>query len=71
MPLLTISITDPGLDTKHAEIAFARYALGIATSELGKANGNATTGTIFGAGATPGGPASLGSWTYTPSATKP
>jgi hypothetical protein len=71
MALLTITINDPGLDTKHAEVSFARRTLQIIDTELGQGNGNKTTGPITGVGANGVGGASLGSWTYTPSATKP
>lgn len=71
MALLTITINDPGLDTKRAEIAYARRALQYVETELGQGNGNKTSGTVLGVNAAGVGGQSLGSWTYTPSATKP
>jgi hypothetical protein len=71
MSLLTITINDPGLKTKSAEIAFARRALATVETELGRANGNTTSGSIVGQSATGVPNTSLGSWTYTPSATQP
>jgi hypothetical protein len=70
MALLTITINDPGLQKKSAEVAFALKALGHVETELGRGNGSATSGTVTGQNAS-GATVSLGSWTYTPSATLP
>lgn len=72
MSLLVININDQSLDRLSAEAAFAEYAVKVAMLEFSRARGNRTSGPILGtAGSGVGsGPVSLGSWTYTPSATK-
>ena len=55
MALLTVSINDPGLDKKSAEVSYAIRALNEVIKELGRGNS----------------PTALGSWTYTPSASNP
>jgi hypothetical protein len=71
MALLVISINDPGLEKKSAEVAYARYALGIAEKEFGRGNGTVGSGSIIGMNAAGVANATLGTWTYTTSATKP
>lgn len=71
MALLTVSITDQLMNRKSAEVAFAAYALEEVRKELVRGNGAVLTGTILGAPGAGLGPTSLGSWTYTPSATLP
>lgn len=69
MSLMVITINDPTLPSKHAEVAYVVQAVETALKEFGRGNGTVASGTIVGqsnAGATN---ASLGSWTYTSSAT--
>jgi hypothetical protein len=70
MALLTVSINDPTLDKKSAEVAFALRALDEVKKELGKGNGTITSGTIL-SYTTGLGPTAMGTWTYTPSASNP
>jgi hypothetical protein len=70
MALLTVTINDPGLDTKSSESQYAQRALHYVENEIRRGNGTVTTGTII--GYTTGlGPTAMGTWTYTPTATKP
>jgi hypothetical protein len=70
MALLTVSITDPLLDRKSAEVAYLERSLLEIAKEVGRGNGTVTTGTIL--AYTNGlGPTAMGSWTYTPSAPNP
>lgn len=70
MALLTVSINDPSLDKKSAEVAYALRALGEVAKELGRGNGTVTSGTIL-SYTTGLGPTAMGTWTYTPSASNP
>jgi hypothetical protein len=72
MTVLSISITDPPVfDKKSAEVAYLQRTLDILKNEIGRGAGTVTSGTIIGQSATGVANSSLGSWTYTPSATKP
>jgi hypothetical protein len=68
--ILTIAITDPGLDKKSAEAQYIQRALHLVENEVRRGNGTVTSGTII--GYTTGlGPTAMGTWTYTPTATTP
>ena len=71
MALLTVSISDPGLNRKSSEAAFALYALREVEKEFQRGNGNVSSGTIVGVSAAGVANSALGSWTYTPTATLP
>jgi hypothetical protein len=71
MSILTIAIDDQSLAKKSAEVAFCRYAVEEALKEFGRGNGNVTSGTILGTSGAGVPNTSLGSWTYTPSASIP
>jgi hypothetical protein len=71
MALLTISITDQSMNRKCAEVAFAAYAVSEAMKEFQRGQGNTTSGTILGMSGAGVANTSLGSWTYTASATNP
>lgn len=71
MALLTISITDQTMDRKSAEVSFARRAVMEAMKEFERGNGTVTSGTILGVSGAGVANTSLGSWTYTASATNP
>jgi hypothetical protein len=71
MALLVITINDPGLDKKSAEVAYAKRAVDEALKEFGRGNGTITSGTIQTYTTSLNSPTSLGSWTYTPSAPNP
>lgn len=71
MSLLSVTINDPSLGRKSDEVNYLLYTLNEVAKELGRGQGTVTTGTILGQPATGLGPSSLGSWTYTPSASNP
>jgi hypothetical protein len=71
MALLTVSINDPSLAKRSSEVAYALNAIDIVVKELGRGNGNITSGTIVGQSSAGVPNTSLGSWTYTPSAANP
>lgn len=71
MSLLTIAINDQSMNKKSAEVAFAAYAVGEAMKEFQRGNGTVTSGTILGNSGAGVANTSLGSWTYTASATNP
>jgi hypothetical protein len=71
MSIFTVSINDPSLDKKSAECEFVKNAIAIAMNEFGRGNGTVTSGNVVGMSSTGASNASLGSWTYTPSASNP
>jgi hypothetical protein len=71
MALLFITINDPALDRKSAEVAYARRAVDEAMKAFGRGNGTVTSGTIQSYTTGLNSPISLGSWTYTSSASNP
>ncbi len=82
MALLTISITDQLMDRRSAEVVLIKQAVDIAISDLVKLRPAVTTTKPILVGSTIGaalgapsvdssGSYTLGSWTYTPSATNP
>jgi hypothetical protein len=71
MSLLVITINDQSMDKKSAEVAFARTAVETAMKEFERGRGTVTSGTILGVSGAGVANTSLGSWTYTPSATNP
>jgi hypothetical protein len=71
MAVLTITINDPVFDKKSSEVAYLRGVLRTLEMELGRGQGTVTSGAILGTNAAGTPNSSLGSWTYTPSASKP
>ena len=71
MTVLTVTIVDQAFDRKSAEVAYLRRVLHLLDNEIGRARGTVTTGTIIGQSATGVANTSLGSWTYTSSASNP
>jgi hypothetical protein len=71
MSIFTVSINDPSLSSRASEIAYVERAVQIALIELGRGNGNTTSGSIIGQTSTGATNTSLGSWTYSPSASNP
>jgi hypothetical protein len=71
MALLTVTINDPLLDRKSAEVAYIKRALDEVVKEVGRGNGTVTSGTILSYTTSLNAPTALGSWTYTPSAGNP
>jgi hypothetical protein len=71
MTVLTVTITDQAFDKKSAEVVYLQRVLDTLKNELGRGQGNVTSGTILGTNAAGTPNTSLGSWTYTASASKP
>lgn len=71
MSLFTLTITDPTLNTRSAEVGWIKHCMSLARQEVAGGNGNTTSGTILGANAVGLSNQTLGTWTYTASATKP
>jgi hypothetical protein len=73
MTVLAITITDPtpAFDRKSSEVQYLLYVLQALEVEIGRGRGTATSGTIIGTSASGTPNSSLGSWTYTPAASKP
>jgi hypothetical protein len=71
MAVLTITINDPVFEKKSSEVAYLLRVLQILGSELGRGQGNTTSGTIIGTNGAGVANTSLGSWTYAASASKP
>jgi hypothetical protein len=70
MTVFTITIADQAFDKKSAEVQFIAAALEVAAAEIQRGQGTVTTGGIVGKHPNGHGQ-SLGSWTYTPSASNP
>jgi hypothetical protein len=71
MSIFTVSINDPSLAKRSSEVAFIRKAVETALEELGRGNGNVTSGSVIGTDSGGNTNVSLGSWTYTSSASGP
>jgi hypothetical protein len=71
MSILTIAINDPSLKKKSAEVAFCAQAVAVAMTEFQRGNGTVTAGNIVGMSGAGAANTSLGTWTYTPTATSP
>jgi hypothetical protein len=71
MTVLTITIADPAFEKKSSEVPYLLKVLQILGAELGRGQGNVTSGTIIGTNAAGVPNSSLGSWTYASSASKP
>ena len=63
--IFSLTVLDPSADTKAIETQIVARSLEIAAQQVRSAGGLVTSGTITGDGH-----AVLGSWTYTPTATK-
>jgi hypothetical protein len=71
MALLTVTINDPSLQKRSSEVAYAIGAINTVIKELGRGNGNVTSGSIIGQSSAGAPNTALGSWTYTPAAANP
>jgi hypothetical protein len=69
--ILTVTINDPSLAKRSSEVAYIVQALEIVAKEIGRGNGNTTSGSIIGVNSAGASNASLGSWTYSSSAGAP
>jgi hypothetical protein len=75
--MMSITINAPAtatataLDKKSSEVAFVRKAVDTAMTEFGRGNGTVTSGAILGNDTQGNANTSLGSWTYTASASNP
>jgi hypothetical protein len=70
LTVLTVTIADPALDTKKAEVAYLRRVLEQAAHDLQAQQGNLTSANIVGANHAGVANSVLGSWVYTPIASK-
>ncbi len=69
---LTLTITSQNFDKKSAEVAYYAKVLQIVAQELQSGQGARTSGPIMGMPPNvASGSVSLGSWTFTPTATNP
>lgn len=70
---LTITINDPApaFDKKSAEVAYFQRVLEHLANEIGRGRGTVTSGQIIGLSAAGVANTSLGSWSFTPGASKP
>jgi hypothetical protein len=72
MAVLTITITDPpAFDKKSSEVQHILKILDHLEMEIGRGRGTVTSGTIIGTSPTGATNVSLGSWSYSASASKP
>ena len=73
MTVLAITITDPSFSggKKSSEVAYLLNVLQTLEKEIGRGQGTVTSGTILGTNQAGTPNTSLGSWTYTPSASIP
>jgi hypothetical protein len=71
MTVLTITIVDQAFDKKSAEVAYLQRVIDTLKNEIGRGRGTVTSGTIIGRNAAGVANTSLGSWTYTSSASNP
>ncbi|HSZ64768.1 MAG TPA: hypothetical protein VK825_01065 [Xanthobacteraceae bacterium] len=72
MTVLVVTINDPSpaFEHKSAEVSYMRRVLETIAEELSRSQGNVTSSSIVGHSASGAPNTSLGSWTYTPTATK-
>lgn len=72
MSVLTITINDPSFSgqSKASETAYLLRAVETFMTEFGRGRGKTTSGSIIGTNQAGTPNTALGSWTYTPSATK-
>jgi hypothetical protein len=68
---LTLTINATQFDKRSSEVAYLARVLEIAAAELSRGQGAVTSGSIIGTGQGQGGAVSLGSWTYSPTASRP
>jgi len=71
MTVLVVTFVDQAFDRKSAEVNYLCGVLDALKKEIGRGQGTVTSGTILGVNAAGVANTSLGSWTYTPSASKP
>jgi hypothetical protein len=73
MSVLTITISDPSFSgqSKASEVAYLLKVLQTVETEIGRGRGTVTSGSVIGTNQAGTPNTSLGSWTFTPSATKP
>jgi hypothetical protein len=67
----TITVSGQTFDSKSAEVAFIQKTLQAAAQEIGQGRGTVVSGSIIGVNPTGVPNSSLGSWSYTPGATRP
>jgi hypothetical protein len=68
---LTLTINATQFDKRSSEVAYLARVLEIAAAEIQRGGGAMTSGSIIGTGQGQGGAVSLGSWAYSPTASRP
>ena len=68
---ITINLPNPPLEKRSSKVAFALRALEIVKTELGRSNGNDSSGEIVGQGADGSPHVSLGQWLFDATADAP
>jgi hypothetical protein len=68
---LVVTVNATQFDKRSSEVAYLARVLEIAAAELSRGQGATTSGSIIGTGQSGSGAVSLGSWTYTASASHP
>jgi hypothetical protein len=71
MSVFTITISDQTFDKKSAEVAYIAKCLELAAAEVQRGQGATTSGSIVHQAPNGNGHSSLGTWSYSPSASKP
>jgi hypothetical protein len=71
MSVFVITINDQTFDKKSAEVQHIAKCLEVAAAEIQRGQGTVTSGTITHQSPSGAGHTSLGSWTYSPSASRP
>lgn len=70
MTVLSITISDQSFDKKSSEVAYIARVLDLLKNEIVRGQGTVTSGTIIGQNPAGVANSSLGSWTYSASASK-
>lgn len=71
MALIIITINDPAMPSKAAEVAYIDRCLATVKTEIGRGNGNINTGNIISYNNAGVPNSTLGTWTYVSSASRP
>lgn len=71
MAVFTVTIVDQAFDKKSSEVAYLQRVLDLLKNEIGRGRGLVTSGNIIGQNAAGVANSSLGSWSYTASASNP
>jgi hypothetical protein len=67
----TLTVSPQNFDRQSIEVEHIKKVIELAISEFGRGRGTVTSGSIVGSSPSGASNSSLGSWSYTPGATKP